>query len=307
MLIGLQDYIVQETTKEWVLYHNDFSLCSRKVRICLYECGLEFESNHIDLIETGKYEVASKKFLHINPNATVPVLLNKGRPIYESHEQIKFIVNSVDSELNAPADIEAIDYWMEKASMVGNPIEGQNIYAGNTVGPLTFPLFATMLRNVSFLEILKGLISHPMKERVIIFLLLKSLGFKVFKIKLIKKLLENSLLILDSHLLELEKHLSKNDEAWLVGNRFSLADISWSVLLHRLTECNWDIILFKGKPNVQKYFQKLIQRESFVQGISERKNINLEKGKKDLKKSLKEDQLLQNIFNQLNKKVNGKR
>ena len=65
--------------------------------------------------------------------------------------------------------------------------------------------------------------------------------------------------------------------------------------------------MFKGKPNVQKYFQKLIQRESFVQGISERKNINLEKGKKDLKKSLKEDQLLQNIFNQLNKKVNGKR
>ena len=119
--------------------------------------------------------------------------------------------------------------------------------------------------------------------------------------------MENSLLILDSHLLELEKHLSSNDEAWLIGNRFSLADISWSVLLHRLTECNWDIILFKGKPNVQKYFQKLIQRESFVQGISERKNINLEKGKKDLKKSLKEDQLLQNIFNQLNKKVNGKR
>ena len=306
MLIGLQEYIVQETTKEWVLYHNDFSLCSRKVRICLYECGLEFESNHIDLIETGKYEAASKKFLKINPKATVPVLLSKGRPIYESHEQIKFIVRSVDSELVTRENSKAIDYWMEKASMVGNPIEGHNKYAGNTIGPLTFTLFATMLRNVSFLEILKGLITHPMKERVIIFLLLKSLGFKIFKIKHIKKLLENSLLVLDNHLKELENYLSTDKKKWLVGDNFSLADISWSVLLHRLAECNWDTILFRNKPHTQKYFQKLIRRESFIQGISERGNINLERGKNDLKKSLNEDRFLQNIFNELDLKVNGK-
>ena len=52
-------------------------------------------SKHIDLIETGKYEVASEAFLKINPGATVPVLLNMGRPIVsESHEQIKFIFDS---------------------------------------------------------------------------------------------------------------------------------------------------------------------------------------------------------------------
>ena len=93
MPIGLQDYTVEETSTEWTLYHNDFSLCSRKVRICLHETGLDYESKHIDLIETGKYEVASKEFLKINPSATVPVLLHNGRPIYESHEQIKYIFN----------------------------------------------------------------------------------------------------------------------------------------------------------------------------------------------------------------------
>ena len=91
MPIGLQDYTVEETSSEWILYHNDFSLCSRKVRICLFENGLDYVSKHIDLIETGKYEVASKEFLKINPGATVPVLLHRGRPIYESHEQIKYI------------------------------------------------------------------------------------------------------------------------------------------------------------------------------------------------------------------------
>ena len=65
MPIGLQDYTVEETSSEWILNHNDFSLCSRKVRICLFENGLDYISKHIDLIETGKYEVASKEFLKI--------------------------------------------------------------------------------------------------------------------------------------------------------------------------------------------------------------------------------------------------
>ena len=100
MLIGLQDYLVEETSAEWTLYHNDFSLCSRKVRICLHETGIDYVSKHIDLIETGKYEVASEAFLKINPGATVPVLLNMGRPIYESHEQIKFIFDSKNIQKN---------------------------------------------------------------------------------------------------------------------------------------------------------------------------------------------------------------
>ena len=75
---GLQNNQVEETSDEWVLYHNNFSLCSRKVRFCLEELGLDYRSEQIDLIETGKYEVASKKYLKINPNATVPVLLHQG-------------------------------------------------------------------------------------------------------------------------------------------------------------------------------------------------------------------------------------
>mgnify|MGYP005713591991 FL=1 len=159
MQVGLQDYLVEETAAEWTLYHNDFSLCSRKVRICLHEVGFKYDSKHIYLIETGKYEVASKSFLKINPGATVPVLLNKGRPIYESHEQIKFIFNS-KGNINTleDRDVKSINYWTDKASMVGNPVKGHEKYAGNTIGPLTFPLFTTMLKNVSILEVMKGLI-----------------------------------------------------------------------------------------------------------------------------------------------------
>ena len=49
-----------------------------------------------------------------------------------------------------------MDYWIKKSSLVGDPILNQDIYAGNCIGPLTFPLFfATMIRYVPLREIIK--------------------------------------------------------------------------------------------------------------------------------------------------------
>jgi len=39
---GLQTHSVEETDKEWVLYHNNFSLCSRKIRIALAEYNIQY-------------------------------------------------------------------------------------------------------------------------------------------------------------------------------------------------------------------------------------------------------------------------
>ena len=82
---------VLDTDKEWILYHNCFSLCSRKVRVCLKELDITADLKHIEIIETKDCENLEKKFLKINPQATVPVLLHHGKPIYESHEQIAFL------------------------------------------------------------------------------------------------------------------------------------------------------------------------------------------------------------------------
>ena len=300
MQVGLQDYLVEQTSAEWTLYHNDFSLCSRKVRICLHEVGFKYDSKHIDLIETGKYEVASKSFLKINPGATVPVLLNKGRPIYESHEQIKFIFNRKEN-LNTleDRDVKSIDYWTDKASMVGNPVKGHKKYAGNTIGPLTFPLFTTMLKNVSILEVMKGLISHPMKQRVLIFLLLKIFGFTFIKLPPIQNLIQSAFEELNKHLCELETELSSSKKEWLASDNFSLADISWSVILHRLDECGWSDLLFQKKPFIKSYYGKIKERDSFKKGIVDQNNPNLEKGIKDLKLAIQNNQFLKSFHEEL--------
>ena len=299
MQVGLQDYVVEQTTAEWTLYHNDFSLCSRKVRICLHEAGFNYESKHIDLIETGKYEVASKSFLKINPGATVPVLLNKGRPIYESHEQIKFLFNKMENFKVQEDVTHSIDYWTNKASMVGNPVKEHKKYAGNTIGPLTFPLFTTMLKNVSIIEVVKGLISHPLKERVLIFLLLKIFGFTFLKVQPIQNLIKSAFKDLNSHLLELETELSFSKREWLASEHFSLADISWSVILHRLDECGWSDLLLEKKPFVNAYYEKIKKRDSFQKGIVNQKNPNLEKGIKELKQAIQNNPFLKSFRKEL--------
>tara|TARA_B100001057_G_scaffold400004_1_gene411065 strand:+ start:804 stop:1715 length:912 start_codon:yes stop_codon:yes gene_type:complete len=299
MQVGLQDYVVEQTTAEWTLYHNDFSLCSRKVRICLHEAGFNYESKHIDLIETGKYEVASKSFLKINPGATVPVLLNKGRPIYESHEQIKFLFNKMENFKVQEDVTHSIDYWTNKASMVGNPVKEHKKYAGNTIGPLTFPLFTTMLKNVSIIEVVKGLISHPLKERVLIFLLLKIFGFTFLKVQPIQNLIKSAFKDLNNHLLELETELSFSKREWLASEHFSLADISWSVILHRLDECGWSDLLLEKKPFVNAYYEKIKKRDSFQKGIVNQKNPNLEKGIKELKLAIQNNPFLKSFRKEL--------
>ena len=57
---GKQSFKVIDTDKKWILYHNCFSLCSRKVRLCLEELEIEYDQEHIDLIETGKYNEGIK-------------------------------------------------------------------------------------------------------------------------------------------------------------------------------------------------------------------------------------------------------
>ena len=305
MTSGLQKHVVEETSDDWVLYHNNFSLCSRKVRLCLEEIGLDYRSEHIDLIETGKYEVASKRFLKINPGATVPVLLHKGRPIYESHEQIYYLVEHTDNKNILPSsenDKENMDYWVEKSSLIGNPLKNQNKYAGNSVAPLTFPLFVAMMRYVPFKEIFIGLRTHPMKERVIGFFAFKTFGMRLFSSLFpFSKLLKSSFFNLNQHLHDLEEHLKGKKSLWIVGEEFTLADISWAVILHRFHECGWGDLLLIDKPFIKKYYFNLLNRESFKVAIDNASHPILTKGIDDLHKTFSAPSSLKKIYTQLEK------
>ena len=300
--VGKQNYKVIDTNEKWILYHNCFSLCSRKVRLCLEELEIEYKQEHIDLIETGKYEVASKNFLSINPGATVPVLLHEGYPIYESHEQIYYLTKESSSSFIIPSaedEKKLMDYWVKKSSMVGDPMENQHIYAGNCIGALTFPLFASMIKFIKMNKILAGLISHPLKIRVFLFIILKIFGYKAFSTSSpIRKLIYRALKNINDHLHELDNHLKTNGENWIINNSFTLADISWAVILHRIEEVGWDETLFRDKTFLKDYFKKVKAKQSFKSSIINYDHEILDKGKTILKSKIKEDQNLKSLFSE---------
>ena len=296
-LSGKQPFKVIETNDEWVLYHNEFSLCSRKVRICMSEADIHYKSKHINIIETGNAENLSKYFKKINPKVTVPVLLHNGYPIYESHEQIKYL-NEYKNDKLIISDDE--NNWIKKASLVGEPINNLDQYAGNCVSLLTPPLFISMLRNISIFKFVPYIFKHPIKFRAINFLLFKLLGY--FSYRKSTPLYQISLRAsrnLNQHLKDLDAQI--NDKEWIMGNDFSLADISWAVILHRLEELQLLDHILHTYSNIESYYERLKKRKCFIDGIVNFQNKEVDTGVMRLKKSIQDVKNLSFMYHEINK------
>jgi glutathione S-transferase len=85
----------------FVLYHGWRSSASRRVRLCLEEKGLAYESRVIDM---AKMEHHSPEFLKINPNGVIPALIHDGRPLYESGTICEYLDESFPDPPLRPAD-----------------------------------------------------------------------------------------------------------------------------------------------------------------------------------------------------------
>lgn len=69
------------TQDRYVLFHGWRSSASRRVRLCLAEKGIDYESRIVDMV---KGEQHSPEYLAMNPNGVVPTLLHGKRVLYES-------------------------------------------------------------------------------------------------------------------------------------------------------------------------------------------------------------------------------
>ena len=293
---GKQAYKVSNSNSEWILFHNNFSLCSRKVRVCLEEYKVDYHPIHVHILETKDSENLTADFLRINPKATVPVLLHKNYPIYESHEQILYLTNLYSNDSNAS---EFINEWNKRGSLIGDdPIEGTRDYAGNCVALLTQPLFIAMLKKINFSKFLKYFVNHPSKFRAFNFNLYKILGFSVFRTNFPhQKIALKAIKHLNIHLSDLNNHLEA--KKWIAGDTFSLADITWMAILHRLEELQLIDKLLINKENLKKYYSSLKERESFTESILKFNHPSVEMGINRLKKEILTNKNLKSLYSSI--------
>jgi len=268
------------------------------LRVCLAELGIPYRSHSVDLIETGSYENVGRDYLAINPAGLLPVLLHRGHPIYESHEEIVYAAARAgargkelmpdDPELRAE-----VERWIDCASLVGpDPTRGTRQRAGHCIPGLTVPIFATMVHHIPTRNILRGLLSPPNKERPLIFLVLKLMG--IHRLPMLgpaMRLLRQSLRHMGQHLDALGEQLEKHSGPWIAGECFTLADVSWMVILDRLVEADWDTLLWGGttRPAVAGYWGRLEARESYRTQVLEMRCTITRRGILEVKRAKAED------------------
>ncbi|MEE8334478.1 MAG: glutathione S-transferase family protein [Alphaproteobacteria bacterium] len=96
------------------LYHGVTSTCSKRVRICLAEKELAWNSIHIDL---SKFEHLNPDYFKINPNGVVPALDHDGRILFESNFINEYLDDCFPETPLRPADLyerARMRIWMDR-------------------------------------------------------------------------------------------------------------------------------------------------------------------------------------------------
>ena len=301
---GFQPDIDLPFEAEFELYHNALSLCSMKARVCLAELQLPYKSHHIDLIETGCYENIRPRLLDVNPGGTVPVLVHRGHPIYESHEQIRYAAAHAPPghPTLIPQDAQLrkeMERWVDLSSLTDDPLENGDLSAGNAVPGLTTPLFATMIEKIAVWRILEGLLFHFDKRRPLMFLAMKLRGIeKLAGLGPVAGILARSRRQMATHLDELERKLDETGGPWILGEDFSLADVGWLVIFERLRQADAEGIFLGAdrRPLCSAYWERLKQRPSYREAILDQSHPIVEYGTKRIQQAKSADPALRRVL-----------
>ena len=118
------------------------------------------------------------------------------------------------------------------------------------------------------------------------FLLLRLLGIDNFwRVPLFRAAVAESRGAMETHLDALSEQLQSHGGSWIAGGEFTLADVSWVVILDRLVEADWGV-LFWGegrRPAVAAYWERLRARPSYATAIEEARATDIREGIEDLR------------------------
>jgi glutathione S-transferase len=230
------------------LYHNDMSSCSQKVRLCLAEKGLKWESRHLNL-RAGEHQQAW--YVKFNPRAVVPTLIDGDIVIPESNVINEYLDDRFPESALRPAD----SYGLARMRLWTKQLDEGVHDAGIAV--ISFALafrHQYLEKGKAGKSMLEG-IPDPIKRERRRDVIEKGLDSPFFKVA-ISRMIE----LYD----DMEARLA--EYAWLVGTQYSIADASFTPYVVRLEHL--DILgLLSGHPRVLDWYNRLKTRPSFQDAI----------------------------------------
>lgn len=226
------------------LYHANHSTCSQKVRICLAEKGLEYESR---LVNLGTDEHLDPEYLKINPNGVVPTLIHDGRIIIDSSVILEYLDEAFPEPPLIPSDIHErarMRAWMRYLEEV-------------PTAAVRVPSF-----NMAFLDRFEGMTEEE-------FLAIKS-DKRPLRRQFYRRMGTDGFRSeeVDASFDQLRKTARRMDEAladgpWLLGDFYSLADIVVAPLIDRMDDLGYAELWEDDCPRVTDWYARMQARPAF--------------------------------------------
>lgn len=233
------------------LYHDWSAVCCIKVRLCLAEKNLAWESRSIDLL---KLEQLKFEYLRLNPSGVVPTLVHNGNVIWES-SLINEYLNEVFPDFNlvpdCPVEKARMRYWVKFEDDVLFPIVSSatiNLIIRYTLSGLPKDLVEERLTdhpNPDRKAVLRDVLNHPEVD---------------------VQAVEDAKQRINQVLERMECRLS--EAPWFAGETYSLADIAFAPLLDRLEELNF-MGLWQDKPAVKNWIDRVKERPAYQVTLSQ--------------------------------------
>jgi glutathione S-transferase len=228
-----------------VLYHGLASTCSKKVRMCLYEKRLTFQSRLLDL---QKFEQHSPSYLKLNPNGVVPTIVHNGSPIIESSVIIDYVDYAFPQHPLTPAgalDRAKMRLWMKYSDDVAY----KAVYA-----PTWHHLRHRAAKGLSAEQLEDTLSAVPSAERRQRWAKMAEGGYSDEELKQAYDQMWECLKQANADLLT---------SAWLAGSSFSLADISMLPFVDRISNLRPEFLEGPELAPLIDWVGRCRQRESF--------------------------------------------
>jgi glutathione S-transferase len=239
------------------LYHGLASTCSKKVRLCLAEKGLDYESR---LLNLQKFEQHDPDYLKLNPKGVVPTLVHDGKPVCESTYIIDYLEENFPQPSLAPADDAG------KARMKGWEKWSDDVGYAAVYVPTWDKLSRPVAEKMTDEELEKTLARVPTEERRQRWQQVARGGFSDAEI-------QGAYDKMKLTFAKMEEDLAKGP--FLAGETYSLAECAMVPFVERMTDLRPDLTAAADYPNVHAWLARLAERPSwqdalFFQGMDAR-------------------------------------